>query len=228
MMFHSEDISLSPYIQIPDEAGASFGGSQTWFPSDGTRHDRLLQKSGCGLIAAVDFLLYVGKEEVPASREAYLKLLRSFRRRYPVFPAAGSFNVQLPLFLNRELRRIGFEKRLRFSPFPTKRSLLKRIRSSLAEGYPVILLIPPKCLPFTRKKGVVFHTMKNGVPVPVTEPVRSHFITVTGIHYPILAELPVFYEISSWGKRYYINSEEFSEYMRGACLPCSGSFFYLK
>jgi len=238
----SENISLTSYIGIPDDSGLSFGGSQMWFPADGSRRDRLLRKGGCGLIAAADLLLYVSSREglslkpltgkagslIPSSRVAYLELVRAFRRRYPVFPKIGSFNAEIPLFLNSALKKLGSHTRLRWCPLPTGRRLFRTVRASLAAGLPCILLIPPKMLPFTKMKGVPFYTFRDGRAIPCGPPVRAHFVTVTGIRCPASAGEPLFYEISSWGRKYYLNSGELAEYMSRAVIPLAGSLFYLK
>jgi len=240
-MHVSEDLSLSSYISIPDPAGASFGGSQMWFSGTDSRKDRWLREGACGLVAATDLLLFVSRRErlsltpligrpttlTPASRAAYLELIRTFRRRYPIFPKIGSFNIELPLFMNQALRRMGSMTRLRFTLLPTRRSLYRIVKTSLEHGYPAILLIPPKILPFTKMKGVPFYSLRDGKYIRVTEPIRAHFITVTGIHYPVLTDQPLYYEISSWGHKYYLNSAELTTYYRGACLPLTGSLFYL-
>ena len=238
----TEDLTLDSYIEIPDEAGASYGGSQMWFPPDGAKTDRTMRKGACGLIAAADILLYVARREklslapvtgspqplVPSSRTSYVELIRKLRRRYPVFPRIGSLNIELPVFMNSALKRMGSRTRLHWCLLPTKKNVLKHVQASVEKDLPVILLISWKLLPFTKMQGVPFYTFHNGSPVKITGPIRAHFVTVTGIRQPEDPALPLFYEISSWGRKYFINSDELAAYTRGACLPLTGSLFYLK
>jgi len=238
----TEDISLDHYIGIPDDSGVSFGGSQMWFPENGSRRDRIMRGGACGLVAVTDLLLYVSRKEnlsltpvtgrptslAPGSRNAYLELLRNLSRHYPVLAKMGSFNVEIPLFLNSAFRRLGSKTRIRSSVFPTRKNLLDTVKRSLQANVPVILLIPPKLLPFTRMKGVPFYSFQNGLPKKEKESVRAHFVTITGLRCPVFPEYPLFYEISSWGTKYYLNSEELHEYLFGARFPLAACLFYLK
>ena len=241
----SKNIALDPYISVDRKGQTSFGGSQTWFPKDEKGHLRTLHEGGCGLIAAADFLLYYGRKEKtfvkampkafiaapdkPLSEEDYLALVNSLSKfSFPVIPKLGAFSFEICLFMNRFFKKTGRDERLTYLIFNTKKRRTELIRKQLEAGYPVPLCLGQHLFRPTSHQGVNFYVFKEGKPVIAVPGIYRHFVTITGIYLPDDASLPLYYEISSWGQKYWIEAEELSRYMSRESAPWLSSVFILK
>ncbi len=225
----SETISLRPYLQIQDEASVSFGGNQCWFPLKKGFFDHIRNRGGCGLVSACDFILYEKKPKEPVPKDEYMNYLRRMSRfRYPVFPRLGSFSFQQPMFVNYEFWKQGRPERLHFLFLNTKKRRLQVIEQSIRAGHPVILVIGTRILQPFSKKGVDFYR-DNGQGLTLSsKDVIRHFVTITGIRYPLAIDEPLCLEIASWGNRYYIRYDELSRYISKYSSPLVSGIFYLK
>ena len=243
-MLVTENVQLNDYIAVAEGDTKSFGGSQTWFPVNQSRHLRTLNTGACGLIASLDFLMYFSKKnqtfvkmqpgtfisnpDAPLSKEQYLSMVRDLSRfAFPVFPRIGAFSFELSLLINRYFRSIGRRERLHFQFLNTKKKRDDMIRKQLTAGYPVPLIIGQRLLnPFT-KKGVTFYELKGGKPQAKAMNVVRHFVNITGIYLPEDASLPLYYEISSWGRKYYIEVSELDHYISRISAPWITSVYIL-
>ena len=90
------------------------------------------------------------------------------------------------------------------------------------------MMIGARVLPFGKMKGVTFYTKENGRLKPAVTDVRRHYVTITGIDYPDDSTEPVYLEISSWGRKYFVNYEELCSYMTRKSMPWLTGFFYIK
>ena len=213
-----------PYISVGD----SFGGSQSWFESF------TMRQSGCGVVAAGDVLLYLGLHrrgcrteemhglfyengKIPQSR--YQQYLRQLRRRYfPVLPGLGMSWLVLLLGMNRYFHKHKIKLGIRWSMRPKR--LTERIGEMLQKDFPVILAIGPNFPPFFRRQKLKLYVKEGeGAYRHVTQ-TRAHFVVVTGMEEGKL-------EISSWGKRYYIDLEEYQTYARKSSNVFLCSICYL-
>ncbi|MCR5543123.1 MAG: hypothetical protein K6F55_03165 [Eubacterium sp.] len=211
------------YINV----NGSFGGNQGWFASDksnSTWKERAINGYGCGLVGAADVLLYIlGNAAIPAGttlnkREDYMAYLNRLEKKYfHIFPKLGLSGILLSLGLNlyflihrRQIKKeTGCTYRARWAVRPSK--LLDRIKEMLGNDIPVIISIGPG---FFRKQKVKFYNCeeKDGKLKfkPVTQ-TKDHYVTITGI---LETENVTMLEISSWGKKYYVNWEEYKRYVR--------------
>lgn len=219
--------------------GGSYGGSQSWFA------DRNMSQGGCGVVAAGDLLLYLGMyhkgcrtEEMHGlfqgdgeiSRPRYEEYLLGLRRKYfPVLPRVGMPYWVLVLGLNRYFRkhRIGLKARWGVLPW----NMVSCMEDMLRRDIPVVLAVGPR-----------FHLLvlpgKKGRPVPgkgfkrylkemffrdgqlnlyqedekgglrCTARTKAHFVTVTAVGDGKI-------RISSWGKPYVVDWEEYKAYVHG-------------
>ncbi|GEM_PF-2121307 len=234
------------YVRVHTDDRTSYGGNQGWFSKTEDKRAKLLAKGGCGLVACADLILYhaarekLNWEDLPASfladdahrvdREEYKQFLRRLNRiSYPILPFFGSFNWQVPICLNLFFRRHHADVRIRMLLRNDRKTRKAVISESLENGYPCILLIGPHFPGFRKKPGVTFYTMPaEGQMVPTCSDVLAHFVTVTGLYFPDDASAPMYLEISSWGNKYYIDSEELDRYIRKYSNPLFSSLFYVK
>ena len=245
-MVISKDISVD-YVQIRQGNTFSHGGSQLWFPKDGTFKDAAIRTGGCGLIAILDFMLWyenragkgrkslfsepadVARKNGPVpDREAYMDGIRRLFRRYPSLPKLGTSSLFLPLFLNLYLLRNRAKIRVSFLFRNTADKRMRIIRNSLNDGFPVIMAIGARINPFSKMKGVTFYVEQNGTVRPGIPDVHRHFVTITGIRFPEDVTEPVYLEISSWGRKFFVNYDELCSYMTKSSMPWLTGFFFVK
>ena len=246
-MIISQDVSID-YVHIRCGQQYSHGGSQLWFPKNESARDLSIHTGGCGLIAACDFMLWYENHAASGSEKsrfygpvaklrksnpepdqaAYMDCIRQLYKYFPVLPKLGSSAFFLPLFLNLYLLRNRAHMRFSFLFNNTADKRMRIIRGSLQDGYPLIMMIGARVLPFSKMKGVTFYTENEGRLKPAVTDVRRHYVTVTGIRYPEDIDVPIYLEISSWGRKYYVNYEELCTYMTRRSMPWLTGFFYVK
>ena len=202
------------YISVDIGQRRSFGGNQMSSAS------RNMREVGCGVIAALDLLLYLCRfhpgcrcgffaaaaEDGCIDEQEYddlaQKLSRSF---FPVIPKLGINGIMLAGGLNRFFRRFALPFRAAWGI--GKGSLFKEIEDMLERDIPVILSIGPNFPLFWKKHEVNFYSVRpDGSPFCACS-IRAHYVTVTGIDETYLY-------ISSWGRSYRIDRSEYMDYIR--------------
>lgn len=204
----------NPYPAIEKDGKLSFGGNQSWFPQS------YLQKVGCGLIACTNLLLYLerygtGCEELfdNTSKEKSSYTLAEYnsyaewlnKKYFPVIPGVGMIGWFMVWGLNRYFRKHHMKIRAAWGVRPER--LWTCMEEMLLKNLPVILSVGPN-FPFVwRKNKLPFYIQnKDGNYVQACQ-VSGHYVTVTAMDETWLC-------ISSWGKKYYINRQEYMEYAR--------------
>lgn len=203
----------NPYPSVKKEAVLSYGGCQSWL-SNATA-----QKSGCGLVAAADLLIYLHryggcsfeffrelpkKDPIPA--DIYDYYAHRLQRRY--FPLASSFGLNaflLALGMNRFFRDNKISLRARWGT-PGKR-FWQTIQWMLARDIPVILCIGINFpLPWG-KEQLALYTQEESGRYRRTTATHAHYVAITGMDEEWL-------RVSSWGREYHIRREEYDRYRK--------------
>lgn len=216
------------YISVLYESGSSFGGSQRLSGNNNLSH------CGCGVIAAVDLLLYICKyhvafdvREIPdlaklelLPKAGYNELILKMSRRYfPLIPRLGMNGFGLMAGMELFFKRNAL-------PFTchwclSDKDLWAKVEKMLSEDIPVIMSVGPN-FPMVWKNGrVALHTKTDDGEYKAVSSVKAHFITVTGIDEQWL-------EISSWGKRYYLNRRMYEEYVSKYSAAFVSNILYVK
>lgn len=213
------------YVQVErkENGEVTFGGDQGFFYSDHmTKTDERKKESGCGVVAFTDLLLYLGsrdkKYRIPETdhyighvlrKEEYKNCYNTIYSFLGGIPFKGGIScLSLRIAFNRLSRRQNWN--LRASWGICGKKLFDRIEEMLAEDIPVILCIPMMILKKDRKDGLWLYQRTE-------EPdgtysyhqkafARAHYIIITNV---IQERDTVFYEISSWGKKYYFSKNEY-------------------
>ena len=190
----------TPYVSISDGRRGSYGGSQEWFGRG------VLKRYGCGAVALGDVLLYIQHPggQVLLQREEYLDYIRKLNMRYVhVLPGMGIPGRFLSVAANVYFRVKKMPYRASFCSSGKK--LKKRVEKSLSEDLPVMLAVG-KNLRFWENRGVALYKRKDGSYVKSSE-TRGHIVVVTGL-------LDGYFQVSSWGRKYYISADEYLEYTK--------------
>ena len=217
-----------PYIAVMKDGELFYGGSQSWAAS------RTMQKYGCGVIAATDLLLYLSlHKEYCGSREftgeeyengileagEYMETAGRMRRRYfPVVPGFGMPGWLLSAGINHYFRKNRIPLRSCFGVL--NRNLQNRIGAMLSHDIPVILAVGPN-FPIPRKKHKLALYKKTGGAYVEACRTAAHYVTVTGLYEQWM-------KISSWGQEYYININEYCEYVRRHSCPLVSNICYIR
>ena len=205
-----------PYVSVSYAAGESYGGSQLLLPG------RTEQAVGCGVVAALDLLLYLarahgysvqlGGADVPRGEEAipaadYARLAREVRRRYiPLIPGSGAGGFTLAAGLNRCFRANGLPYRAIWG-VPYGR-LWDEIGAMLAQDIPVDLSVGPNFPRLWQRHALRLYRDEDGAArTPSADAARAHYVTVTGMDGGWL-------RVSSWGRAYEIRRDEYLAYVR--------------
>ena len=231
-------ISLSEnFIQVADKAGGpSFGGNQGWFSGDKFGN---LSRQGCGVIAAVDTLLYLSgcydnsfekySHEVDGfcqnRRLAKLFMKEISFRKYDNFSfAIGILPIQISGFLNRQMKSAGRKIHFKWNGIHGHRDLFFKMKSMISRNIPVIWSL------YSHGKQIKLY-VKNPADRFVYSgiTVNNHYVTATAVYEACSKEYPRMIEISSWGKRYYIDFDEYLEYVGNSLINkyCS-NIIYIK
>ena len=216
------------YISVAYENGISFGGSQRLCES------KLLQDSGCGVIAAADLILYLCKyhegfaaenfadlcfcENLP--KEKYNEFIKNLSRSYfPLIPKFGMNGLGL---------MTGMQMFFQLHALPfcchwclSDKGIWNKISQMLEHDIPVIMSIGPNFPRVWKKKRLTLFSRNSTGEYKASSSVKAHFITVTGIDAQWL-------EISSWGQRFYINRRMYEEYVSKYSAAFVSNILYVK
>lgn len=204
---------LHPYISLRKGATRSFGGNQMISAS------RTMREVGCGVIAALDLLLYLDRvhlggrcemfssalEDGSIDEKEYDELARSLSRRFfPLIPRLGINGLMLAAGLNVFFRRYHFPFRASWGIGISR--MADKIADMLLRDIPVIMSIGPNFPLFWQKNELSFYTALPGGEMRHACSIKSHYVTVIGMDESL-------FHISSWGREYYIDRQEYFKYI---------------
>lgn len=229
-----------PYIQVRRNNGEiTYGGDQGFFKG-GAPGSVEVRKSamGCGVVAFSDLLLYLGtgdqSRETPESK-CYVNRMNDEEEYCSYYNCIYDFmggvsarngisGIRLMLRFNRLARREHWGMRAIWGLGAGK--LYGRIEEMLKQDIPVILCIPIMLLKKDKKDGVSFYRGIGEWKKETT--VSAHYVMVTGIVQEC-GSTEMFLEISSWGKKYYINWNEYEKLIRTHFLgTILGNILYIR
>ena len=219
-------LSSSP-ISVIKDGKSSFGGNQRLF------ENATMKGYGCGVIAAADLLYYLALKNpdyatpytgIPHTNELeYEKYERMcFRLRdsfMPIIPRFGKTGPALAAGLNAYFSRYSIPLKARWCVGHEK--LFERIEEMLLNDLPVIFSVGANFPLFWGKKKVNLYTLSEDGSKSVSSGTRSHFMTVTALD-------EEFFELSSWGIKYYISRKEYLDYVKAHGSTITSNIMYLK
>ncbi|SHJ56236.1 hypothetical protein [Parasporobacterium paucivorans] len=225
--------------------GCSFGGNQNWFALDGDRTEYRIHKRGCGLIAVGDIFLHLARtdsryrtpytsmilrDEAEPSVAEYKRYIQSLYRKYVWFiPGPGMWVMHLVWMMNQYFKGNGMDLKARWRFPPTRGWRKSVIKKSLKNHLPVILLLG-------RTRGEIFLLMKNKIGLNLYADEECSRILKTGVknHYVVVTDIlqkpgtkKTVLKISSWGKLYYIDYDEYCRYVSRYGDPITSSMIII-
>jgi hypothetical protein len=236
-------LSNPKYVPVIKDFVTYYGGSQNWFPADKRfSKDYILHNYGCGTIATADMFLYFAlQNEALRSPETEIALngaktveytnyqpyVRRINDRYTnTRRIIAVLGPKIAAAINKYAETNGFGYRASWKWTLSYYDMYDVIEEMLSQDLPVILSIGPNIPLLWGKKGVPFYQKceieyqenpDESVSKPyyykvVQNSVNSHYVTVTGIIKDDITNA-VMLRISSWGKQFYVNYEEYRDYI---------------
>lgn len=238
------ELKRPEYVGISHGGHMSYGGDQNWFSVDKwMSREYLLHKWGCGAVAAGDLFLYLAKSSrrygtasTSLARiarpvidwEDYKLYMQHIASTFTmILPGSGMNGFALAAAVRRYCLKYRIPMTIAWKGFMDDQQMLQVMRKMLREDLPVILSIGPNTPLVFMKRGVPFYTMNERQEFINSGhlAVHSHFVTVTGIigrkHKQVMLQ------ISSWGKKYYIDYQEYRAYVNEKGDELTSSLLYL-
>ena len=222
------------------------------------RKDYILHNYGCGTIAVADLFLYLARQNEAMHTSTtgmamvnheilypdYISYIRLIHDRYtktlPILAvlgpvAAGAINAYSDIY-TLGLRALW---KLSLSYY----DMYELMEEMLQQDLPVILSIGPNTPKLWGKKGIPLYelceinyissennkenTIKPYYYKAVKSDVNGHYVTVTGLFKDEVTG-KIMLRISSWGKQYFINYEEYRDYIETTGGTFTSSMVYTK
>ena len=222
------------YIQVLREENGvkTFGGDQGFFAktAQADKREKRKRSSGCGVIALSDMLFYLGRKRKelqiwPPSFYEQKELMEADYRKW--FAESYRMLLGIPfssgissLFLTFRINLFFLKKKSPYRAFWGLQisRIHERILQMLQQDIPVILCIPVMLLRKDKKDGIRFYEkeeLESGKISDRKAKVSGHFVVVTGI---LSEKEELYYEISSWGRKYYMKRGDYEELCRSHFL----------
>ena len=227
-------------ITIPGDSLPSYGGDQNWFheiavsamyPEIERRDFGSVTRNGCTLIAATDFILYVLKYHAEITSEkiitddiasmdlyTYAERVMLWKKKYFEVLFSGLDNIQMQNGFNSFFKDHGIKLICKASLF----RLFDRaaVEKYLKNNIPVILSLRSNNP--SGNRSLDFFTQEellSGAAVSNKKCSINHTVNITGI---IRDKNRIWLEISSWGRKYYIDCAEF----RAKCIQFNSMLYF--
>ncbi|MBQ8982541.1 MAG: hypothetical protein IJ079_03040 [Lachnospiraceae bacterium] len=244
------ELKKSEYIPVQYQGTKSFGGNQCWYPTEHyLSQDYAIHKWGCGAVAIADLFLYLARADhardtsatslARASRliysyEDYTLYLKFMQRRFtPILPYAGMNGFMLAAAANHYAMKYQIPIKASWKAFLNDDQMIRAIRRMISEDIPVIISIGPNTPLFFKKEGIHFYIKSNKEDNTKLEHysigarnVHAHYVTVTGI--VGLKNKKMLLKIASWGREFYIDYQEWREYIAQFGDRLTSSLLYVE
>lgn len=217
-----------PYISVLLNDRLTYGGDQR------LSSNRVIAKCGCGIISALDTLLYLNlyqsdieipefdtsNMEYPLRQPQYEHLLNQLHKQYfPLFYPLGMNGLSLSIGMNLFFKSHAISLRARWGVPHSK--LWNSIEAMLTHDMPVILSIGPNFPKVWRRDQAGFHRNNGNGSYSMAAYTSAHYVTVTGLDSKWI-------EISSWGSKYYLSRDEFQRYAKECSTKLLCNILYIE
>lgn len=189
------------YIRIKKDRQIFYGGNQSIHPSP------LVQKYGCGYIAAADVCYYLNHIGHILPYEEYAAYLEQVRKYFRIFPVFGMNGFMVSASLNRLFRKYHMPYRSHWKILPPGKKSRQEIEGMLSQGIPVILLVGQNFPNFFGKEKISLYRETTSGAIVKSTSFHKHFLVATGICGEDLL-------VSSWGRKYRLRWQDYMDYAR--------------
>lgn len=233
MLYHTNarysDVKIyklkNDYISVGEEQ--SYGGNQGWLGDDKS----FINRKGCGVVSACDTLLYLTKYEECKSgladqviingsyfnKNEYIKYVVTMNNKYLPMKEDGLLGTTMARGVSRYFRDSGTKKKATWKS--TDIDLLEDMEEMINQDIPVPIAAN------TIKEGYgdeykikMYQSTDNNIwwikdKLIGANKFHSHYVTVTAIAEDNISGKK-WLQVSSWGNKYFIDFDEYSEYAK--------------
>lgn len=188
------------FLRVVEGQNSFYGGAQEW------SQRKNVKGYGCGVVACANVLLHwLDSPKGEISKEQYIKYAKALRCKFlPVIPRFGINGILMALGMNVCLL---FKRAGAFAYWGCFRwNIFKHIERMLSEDIPVVLAAGPNWPNLFGNHRLNMY-MKSGEEYRISGSMRAHYVTVTAMDEEWMT-------VSSWGRKYYINRNEYTEYVK--------------
>lgn len=192
----------------------SYGGNQA------KSRNADIRKCGCGVIAALDLLLYLKGQEAPIEEAEYDRYADTLRRRYfPLMPPLGMNALVLLAGMNRLLKKLAVPLKASWVGFGP--DIWFKVADMLARNIPAIMAVGPNFPLVWQQNRLSLYRKTAAEEYTKCSAVKAHFLTVTAMD-------AVWLRVSTWGVKLYIKREEFESYAAKQSGKILSGVLYIK
>jgi len=205
---------LHPLVTVEQAGKQVSGGNQSW-----SKH-WTMRVCGCGAVAMADLVLYLAKwhngigapwvAELSKAdimdMEIYDTCITRLQRRYlPMLPPFGINGLTLAGGIDLYCRLHGLPYR---ASWGVRQSLLwTRVEQMLCLDLPVIFAVGPNVPALWQQNKLNLYHKNAAGEYRTAAQVKAHYMMITAMDTQWLT-------VTSWGKQYYVNKEEFLRYAK--------------
>jgi hypothetical protein len=244
------ELESSSYVPILRDSTVYYGGNQMWFSDDNKRsRDYIIHHYGCGTIATADLFLYlaiksdayrngVTESVLKGTDSAYYKDYMSYVRKVNTYYTKTKRYIavlgpRIAHAFNSYARIYQYRLRAKWKLGLSYYDMLAYIEEMLSRDIPIILSIGPNTPFLWQNKGISFYNREviNDTDhyQQVRSNVNSHYVTITGIYNQLTNNKEkIMLHISSWGKSFYINYNEYRDYIDNVGDSFTSSMIYIR
>ena len=221
------------YIQVEDDKRISFGGNQGWILN------RRLSGYGCGLVAIGDIILYLTKTgrmrrmpenevlctDIPCDKNEYLEYLCRLEKKYFHISYLIRGITGFGLVIGFNLLAVKQKSDFRASWGVPVGRIGDVIKKSLERDIPVLFSVGANFPWVLGKRRVTLYEKQDGIYKQSTQ-TQKHYMTITGmVRDDSMGEL---FQISSWGREYYMSRQEYEEYIHRYSIGLLTNILYIR
>ena len=188
--------------------GKGFGGAQSWLDPEIGDH-------ACGIVAAVNTYLYI-TGQTTITKSQYIKLCEQFRKEHPVDnfliekEIFGAIPSSMGDYIEDRCREQGLSIKTSWNWYKGS-DQYDTMKKMLADNIPVVWGL------YSERKELTLYEYKvdNYVENEENYKVKSHYVVATAIYEQEQADGSYrrMVEVSSWGERYYIDYDEYLDFV---------------
>lgn len=195
----------------------SYGGSQSWFK------DKRMSVYGCGIIAIGDIILYL-KGDTNIEQTNYMnfinRLVNSFFFLPPITKGKTGIGLSIGFNIYAIVNKLPYRAHW---GIPVK-DMKTAIRKMLLRNIPVLFSVGANFPFIWSKKGIRVYEKREGR-YNEKYMVSKHYMVITAIISE--EDKTQWYEISNWGRKLYINCNEYEEFIRKNSCSLFSNILYL-
>ncbi len=206
------------YISVQNE---SYGGSQMYFASLKGFFNKGRQKGGCGIVALNDVFSYFRSCPLFKDKSEYMKAFNKVARKIKWIPGSWGMTF-IHESIGFKILAAHYHLKLKCFVGINPNATYARIRNMLNCDCPVIICIP-KVISFKKNKPTL--NMYDCNTFLCTAKTQGHFVVVTDIYEE---KDEIWLKISSWGREYLLNYEEFIRFVKHHIASLFGHMLCIK